>query len=268
MTNEPALSTILRRGRWLIAARLAAGLLLGLLALRLADDVYEAQALLRVHAAPAAEGLAVERPEALTETYAALIVDRSFLEGLAPRLRGVEGERRDVASLRDALDAEVVRDTALIRLRAEGPTARDARDLANDVANGFVISVRQETLQRSAQLQDALRAEIAQITRRIRRPRGEREELAVLLQQRAALVRRQQELVAAAAQQSLGVSVAAPAAAPESPVRPKPALHVAAGLLLGLLTGLGLAWLRARLAGAEEPAPEAERVAAPEVARS
>lgn len=254
--RDPDLRTILSSGRWLIFGSVGLGLLLALLSVRLTDRTYEATAPLVVHPAPGTDGQPLDSPQALAETYAALLVDPGFLIAVSGRVRPLDGHRRSAHELRDAIRAEAVPGAELVLLRAEGPSPQDARDLANDVANAFVISIRQETQQHAAQVHDDLRARLNRIGRLLRK-RDDPD----LVAERVALVQQDARLTLVAAEQSLVVTASRPASASSDPIRPQPLLSVLAGLLLGLVCGVGLAWIRAVLLP-ERAAAARERIAA------
>lgn len=251
--HEPDLRMILFHGRWLILASVGFALLLAIVSIRLTDKTYEATALLAAHPSTRAVELGIEPAARPARTYAEQIVDRGFLDQISRRVRPLHGHRRSSGELRDALSAEVLESSELVRLHAEGPTRGDARDLANDVANAFVIYARQATEQRAAQLHDELRARVNALDRRLRKlPNPD------LKTQRDALADQDSKLTVAAVQQSLSVSVLSPATPAPDPVRPRPLLNLLAGLVLGLVVGLGLAWLRTALQPATARADEHE----------
>lgn len=259
MTEGPSLRDVLARGWLLLGASLAVGLALALVAASRAHDVFEATATLHIHAAPGRSADA----QTAARTDAALLVDRDFLTQIAPRVRPVNGHRLGVDALRDRLSARAFPGTVLVQLKAEGPTADSASGLAGDVATAFVVFERQDALQRSASVQDEFRAQLGLLNKRIadvrRKAAGSStaaEELVALQAQRARLIGQQQQAVAGAAEQTLGVTMPAPPTATTHPVRPDRGLYAAAGLLLGLLAGIGLAWLRALRAVAEDPVAE------------
>src|SRR5207244_10934103 len=61
-------------------------------------------------------------------------------------------------------------------------------------------------------------------------------------------------------QQSQSVKIPAPPTASSSPVRPRPLLNLVAGVLLGLLAGIALSWLRLRLGRGLHSAGEVEEL--------
>ncbi|MDX6510815.1 MAG: hypothetical protein QOE36_319 [Gaiellaceae bacterium] len=259
MTEGPSLRDVLARGWLLLAASLVVGFALALFAASRAHDVYEATATLHIHAAPGRSADA----QTAARTDAALLVDRDFLAQIAPRVRPVEGQRLGVDALRDQLAARAFPGTALVELKAEGPSADAASGLAGDVATAFVVFARQDALQRNASVQDEFRAQLALLTKRIAEVRRKApssstaaEELVALQAQRSRLIGQQQQAVAGAAEQTLGVTMPAPPTATVHPVRPQRGLYAAAGLLLGLLAGIGLGWLRALRTTAREPVGE------------
>lgn len=251
--QEPDLRTTLLHGRWLILGSVGLALVLAVVSIRLTDKTYEATALLSAHPSARAVELGIEPAARPAQTYAKQIVDRGFLDQISRRVRPLRGHRRSSGQLRDALSAEVLGSSELVRLHAEGPTRGDARDLANDVANAFVIYARQATEQRAAGLHDELHARVAALDRRLaKHPNPD------LKAQRETLAAQDAKLTVAAVQQSLSVSVLSPATPAPDPVRPRPLLNLLAGLVLGLVVGLGLAWLRTALKPAPVTADERE----------
>jgi len=258
--QEPDLRTILFHGRWLILASVGFALLLAIVSIRLTDKTYEATALLSAHPSTSAVELGIEPAARPAQTYAEQMVDRGFLDQISRRVRPLNGHRRSSGELRAALSAEVLGSSELVRLHADGPTPGDARDLANDVANAFVIYARQATEQRAAQLHDELHARATALDRRLRKHRDPN-----LVAQRDALTVQDSKLTVAAVQQSLSVNVLSPATPAPDPIRPRPLLNLLAGLVLGLVVGLGLAWLRSALQPAAVRADEHEPLLARQV---
>jgi capsular exopolysaccharide synthesis family protein len=94
-------------------------------------------------------------------------------------------------------------------------------------------------------------ARISAITSQIDRLRSERspsarERLLSLRLARNSLTQQLGAVLGDSVARAPSVSPAGPPTAPANPVSPRPVLNLVAGLLLGLLVGIGLAWLRAR----------------------
>ncbi len=252
--QDERLSTILWRSRYLILGTVLMGILISLLATSCAAEKYEATAIMEVNSVGDAADLftAQQASQALAKTYARVIVDRSFLEEIKPQVAGGE---LSATELQRRLAAEAVEDTALIELRAEDDSPAAARQLAEEVATAFIATARQNSQQRTARLLDQVRTQIESLNDEIRQVRATgsaddpsvAEELSGLRATRAALTAQLASIVANGIDQRTGVSLVAPPTALSDAVRPRPLLNLLAGALIGLLLGIGLAVLRARL---------------------
>ena len=108
--TEQSLTTILWRGRWLIAIALAISIALAVLVTRRADRVYEATATIQVvsgNTSPSGNDAfdAQLASQGLATTYATLLVDRGFLEQI--RASVAEG-RLSAGELVRRLDARAI----------------------------------------------------------------------------------------------------------------------------------------------------------------
>lgn len=266
--HENQLTTILWRGKYLILLSLAVAVALAVVATKMSSKVYEASAVLQVNATPGgtsgADALATQQAsQGLASTYATRIVDRGFLAQIQPR---VESGRLTTGDLQARLSATAVPQTTLVELKATGPTPLAARELAREVGDAFVATVRDEATTRTRNLQTEIDRQIDDLNARIQqlsRGNGETthaEQLTALRGARTALVSQQQGLLANGLQQSALVSLTAPPTGSSAPIKPRPMLNYLAGVLLGLLAGAGLAWLRARLDRGLHDAAEAEEL--------
>ena len=137
--QDERLSTILWRSKYLILGTVLMGILISLLATSCAAEKYEATAIMEVNSVGDAADLftAQQASQALAKTYARVIVDRSFLEEIKPKVAGGE---LSATELQERLTAEAVEDTALIELRAEDDSPAAARQLAEEVATAFIAT--------------------------------------------------------------------------------------------------------------------------------
>jgi len=268
--QDLSLTTILRRGWWIVLLTVAAAVALAVLLTARADRVYQATAVVQVTsvATPGPAGTdplrAQEASRGLATQYATLIDERSFVEQIRPQVAGGELTTRD---LLDRVDATAVEDTGLIRLRVEGPSPEEARSLASDVAEAFVGFIQQTAVARSQQQQQALEQRIAEISTQIEELRAEAagdpetaEQLETLRAAREALATQLATVVAHGIEQGGSVALSAPPTASPAPIRPQPMLNLAAALMLGLIAGTGLAFLRLRLDRGLHSAAEAEQL--------
>ncbi len=199
------------------------------------EKVYESAALLRINAPNGAESSTIEADQGLATTYAEVLGSRSFLERIAPR---VADGQLTADALQENLVSERVEETSLVQVRALGSSPEKARTLARDVAIAFLVSLREDAAARARRQ----RNQIAAFSRRIDPRRGDDD-----VAGRDALARRGAQLVTNAVAQGSSATLVASPSASGIPVRPRPVFNVAAALVLGLLAGVGLAWLRERL---------------------
>jgi len=254
MTETPRIGPILWRGRYLIALSLVVTVALSIVATKLSSKVYEATAILQVSTPNAPPGESTDLAnQGLAKNYATVIVSRSFLQKIRRR---VEGGRLTPASLQSHLSARAVELTALVELTAQGSSPEQAQRLASQVADALLATLQTSATQRAAQQQQQIQRIISDLSAKIdglgggaSSGTGTAEQIASLRAARAALTNQSATLLANGVAQGSSATLTAPPTASSAPVKPRPALNIAAGVLLGLLLGIGLAWLRERLGG-------------------
>jgi receptor protein-tyrosine kinase len=268
---------ILWRGKYLIAAAALAGIVLAIIVTKVSSKVYESTALIQITSA-SAPGKNVdpvteqEAAQGLATTYATVIDSEGFLDRIRSQ---VGGGKLSVHDLQSRIGAKPITSssqntttsTNLIELSVQGSSPQRARRLANEVAHAFIDTVGRDAAQRSATAEQQLRAQIATLDTQIDRLRTASpnsgttaEQLQSLRSARTALTNQLSDVVANGIAQGGSVALPSPPYASSSPIRPRPLLNVIAGVLLGLLVGVGLAWLRARLDRGLRSASEAERL--------
>ncbi len=272
--QEQKIGTILWRGKWLLLATLGVCVALAVAVTELSAKVYRASAIIQVNAPGAVRSSGdtfsdLQANQGLATTYATLITDRSFLEKIRRR---VGNGRYTVQGLERRISASAVKDTALVKVSVEESSPQAAASLASDVAQAFLTVVRQDSSSRNSVQAREIQDQITRISNEIKRlarnnASADAERLESLRLARAALTQQLAALVADAARQGGSVSLTAPPTASSTPVRPRPALNIAAGVMLGLLLGVLVAWLRSRLdRGLRSPEEAEELLAAPVLA--
>lgn len=250
--TEQSLTTVLWRGKWLLALSLAVSVALAVLVTQRADKVYEATATIQAISGNVSSSGndafdAQLASQGLATTYATLLVDRGFLEQIRPR---VAGGTLGSSELSRRLDARAIEDTALVELSVEGASPEEARAVAQDVVDGFLDMIEAESRRRTERFQTRIEEQISVLNDEIAELRREdaaenTEQIDSLRAAKTALTQQLGGLVAGGIAQSANVTLAAPPTASATPVRPRPLLNLAAGILLGLIVGSGLAYLRA-----------------------
>ena len=255
MENLTGTASILWRGKYLIVVALLLGIISAALATRIAAKVYESSGLIQVAAQVPSTGgevLGVQQAsQDLASTYATLVTSRSFLA----RIQGqIEHGRLSVSYLADNVQANTAtqntQSTNLIKLVGHGPSAEEARLLTQQVAEAFVRTISQDTSLRAKQQQQELQGRVDDLTRTINRlssRKGSEEEILALKATRAALTNQLAGTIAEAVGRKGAVTVVAPAIASNVPIKPRPLLNEVLGAALGLLIGVGAAWLRSVL---------------------
>jgi capsular exopolysaccharide synthesis family protein len=264
--QEQRLTTLLWRGKWLIVACLAVGIVLAILATKQATKVYQGTAILNVTPAPTSataqtlQATQIAGTQALAATYATLIVDPSFLGSIASHLPPVRGKRLSPSELQSNLAAKAITNTTLVQLQADAGSPRDAQRLAGAVAGLFVDNVRTTSGEENRSLQAAIETQIADLNTKIAAARasGNRDEVNALVGAQKALTQQQAQLLSNGLLNGFSVRRSGRATASATPIRPRPVLNLIVGALLGFVLGIGLAWLRQRLDRALHSSDEAE----------
>ena len=251
--REQPLGTVVWRGKHLVVLAVASAIAVSVLASELTDPVYEATTLLRVdQSASGNTGSdrynAQQASQNLAGTYAVMLDSRSFLDRISSR---VAGGRYDAAELQQRVTTEALKDTTLVSLRARAASPTAAEALAGSVARETLAALNADSRVELDGQQREILARISAITSQIERLRSDRspsahERLLSLRLARNSLTQQLGAVLGDSVARAPSVSPAGPPTAPADPVSPRPVLNIAAGLLLGLLLGIGLAWLRAR----------------------
>lgn len=263
--QEQKIGTILWRGKWLILASLAVCVALAVFITKTSAKVYAANAVILVNA-PSTQATDTfqnqQASQALAKTYATEITDRNFLARIQDR---VANGRYSVGELKSRISASAVQDTTLVRVTVEESSPAAAASLAADVAQAFLQVVRQDALTLNNNQANEIQNQITQISNEINRLTKSGTDPEKLRSDRlaqAALTDQLAQMRGDAARQGGSVSLTAPPTASSAPIRPRPVLNIAAGVMLGLLIGVLLAWLRGRLDRALRSSDEAEELLA------
>lgn len=217
--------TVRERLRMVLLTVLATALAAGTY-LAIANETYEAEADLLVTPVASDEpvltslGLIRESndPTRDVETAARLVTTRD----VAQRVRGSLGLDRSATSLLEDVDAEPVAQSNIVAVTAQAGSATLARDIANAFATEVVADRREELRRQLDEQIPRLRQQLA-VDGRVAEAAAE--QLAQL------------ESLRSSGDPTLRVETRA--AAPSSPVAPRPVLTMAAGILAGLILGIG-----------------------------
>jgi uncharacterized protein involved in exopolysaccharide biosynthesis len=244
----PGLVASVWRFRWLVAAVALAGAVAGLGFSTVQPVMYEGSSriLLARQSAGQTDGQSVE-PDRYVRNQAAFIMSPPVLERAVRLVKG----QVTVKQLRKRLVADPSKESDLVTVRVQDPTARGAVELANAVGQAYeetaleqakvgvdrTVGQLQETgrvlSRRLAGLEAKLQASPDDATTQVQRD--------AVKEQLAQVLKRVEELQL---DDTPGnpVALREKAELPDSPVQPKPLRLAAVGGLLGLLVAAGLAW--------------------------
>lgn len=238
---------VLKRQRTLIVATVVLVVVAALAVSFAQTPVYEAEAELVIEPVRRAQDVSLEELAFQTnavQTERRVITSRAVADRVAEEL-----DLPDAAAALEGVRTESVTDTRSVRVLAEhvDPSAAAAR--ANAFATAYldhrreqaldeILSAREDLEERAA----ALRAEIASLEE----GGDEVDEVQrnALLAQLSAVVAQAAEIGSGREAVTGGGSILAQAEVPETPVSPRPVRTGALALVLGLLLGVGLAFLR------------------------
>lgn len=269
--QDQRLGVVLWRGRWLIVAAVIVSVIVAVAATKLTSKTYQATALLQVNqsgqvGANASDIFnAQQASQNLAVTYATEIGSSSFLDRIRPQ---VAGGQDSTASLEAVVTASAVTNTGLVAVSAKADSPAKARALAQGVAQAFLTVLSQDGNAQAAAQQRVLEGRIASLSASVAALRrsaasGDPAVTAQLASERQALSTMNQQVgtvLAGGSLQGVQVSLVGPPTAASAPVSPRPVLNLAAGVLLGLLIGCGLAWLQVRLDTGLHSADEAAAI--------
>jgi tyrosine-protein kinase len=263
--QEQKIGTILWRGKWLMVASLVICVALAVLITKTSAKVYSASAVIQVNAPSQQTTDTFQNQQAsqgLAKTYATEITDRNFLAKIRHR---VADGRYSVGELKSKISAGAITDTTLVKITVEEASPGAAASLASGLSQAFLQVVRQDAVARNSDQAREIQDQITKISNQIaglKRGGGHTEQIRSLHLAQAALTDQLGAIVGDSARQAGSVSLSAPPTASSAPIRPRPTLNIAAGVMLGLLLGVLLAWLRGRLDRALRSPGEAEELLA------
>jgi succinoglycan biosynthesis transport protein ExoP len=253
---------ILWRGKWTILASIVVMAVAAILYTLHQTKEYQASGIIQVNLPTGQPGSqdTTAANQGLAANYAQLLTSPGFLNDVRAR---IEGGKLSTDSLQSRLSATALPMTALVELKATGTTPQGAQVLATQVIDGFLSNLQTAAANRTAQEQRTLQQAIdnldAQIVALAAQPStaATTAQIGSLRASRGALIAENANLAAAGVADQTSATVSAPPVASSSPVAPQPFLNLIAGLVLGALLGVGLAYLQSALRSEVQSAEEA-----------
>jgi capsular exopolysaccharide synthesis family protein len=257
------IAPILWRGRFIILASVAVMVLLAFIYTARSAKVYEATAILQVSIPnPTSSSDVTAANQGLAQNYATLLVSPGFLSKIRPE---IDNGRLTTAELESRLSANALMQTALVQLHSNGSSPEAAQKLGHEVADAFLADLQNEANSTTAQQQSQIQRTIVSLSSRIAALQASpnagvpptSDQITSLQASRQALVAQSATLVLNGLAQGTSVTLSAPPAASATPIKPRRTLNLLAGLILGLLLGIGIAWVRHHLRPGLRSADEA-----------
>lgn len=265
-TTSRRIAPILWSGKYIIIVSVVVMVALALLYTAHSAKVYEATAILQVNIPNRqASNETTGANQGLAQNYASLLVSPGFLS----KIRGkVEGGRLSVGELESRLSAGAITQTALVKLHSTGPSPEAATRLGGQVAAAFLASLQSEASSRTEQQEAQVQQAITKLSTRIAELQASSSasspqtaaQISALQASLQALVAQSATLVTNGLVQGSSTTLSAPPSASSTPIKPRRSLNVLGGLVLGLLLGVGLTWLRDLLRPGIRSAQEASAV--------
>jgi uncharacterized protein involved in exopolysaccharide biosynthesis len=246
---------MLWRGKDLIVLALAAMLLVGVVIIFAASKSYESTALLRVdQAATPANGSDAFNAEQASASqalsYATLLNSTSFLQRVSPKID--DGTTYSARKLADHSKAHAIKDTNLIAFTFSAGSRTAASHYAGTVAKAAIAAFEADFVAERSRRQAALQARLTAVAAKIAALKADtspaaQEQAAALTVAQTNLTAEYGQSLSTSSSASPAVAVTGPPSTPGDPVSPRPLLIILIAILLGLLIGVALAWLRDRL---------------------
>jgi capsular polysaccharide biosynthesis protein len=250
--EDHRLATIIWRGKWLVLLSVAAAFAVAFAATLMSNKAYKATTLLRVEqAVPADNGSDAYNAEQASQTqavtYATLLTSPSFLNRIAPRIDA--GFAFSGAGLASHVSAQAIKGTNLVAVNFKAETHASAVHYARVVASESIKAFDRDFTAARSRQQAAVGARVKAVAKQMAQLQtntsvAAQQQLAALRLASDALTTEYGQVLSLSAAGSPVVLVSGPASAPADPVSPRPLFNLVAGLVVGLIIGVGLAWAR------------------------
>jgi polysaccharide biosynthesis transport protein len=251
--------SLLWRWAWLLALATILAALTAFVVARRTTPVYQASALVQIIEAPSTKTVdmgVLQTSERLARTYVETMTTRPVLERVIDNLTLT----MNVTDLRNAITAQPLRDTQLIRVQVEHTDPMLAALIANALVAEFAEQNREEQEMRFAASKLNLENQLAQLEIQMdetratltelgfsSNERAERDRLEASLAQQsqtyASLLQSYEQVRLTEAQTTSTVVLKDPAVAPSSPIRPRTATNTALASVVGLMLAVGVVFL-------------------------
>jgi capsular exopolysaccharide synthesis family protein len=244
--KKQRIGPLLWRERYVILASIVVMVGLAIAYTLTQPKVYQASGILQVNL-PSPAGAASDTTnadQALAQNYATLLVSPGFLSQIRSQ---VDGGRLSADAIASRLSTTALPQSALVQLQATGASPAEAQAIAQQVISGFLTHLQSTTSARTNQLAGRLQQQISQLSTQITQLPAGSEQTTSLRALRSQLISQEASLTATGTAQGTSVLESAVPQASGTPISPKRSLNILAGLVLGLVLGVGLAWARQAL---------------------
>ncbi|MBE0410941.1 MAG: polysaccharide biosynthesis tyrosine autokinase [Anaerolineales bacterium] len=251
--------SLLWRWAWLLGLATVLAALTAFVVASRTTPTYQASALVQIIEAPSTKTVdmsVLQTSERLARTYVETMTTRPVLERVIENL----GLVMNTSSLRDAINAQPLRDTQLIRVQVEHTDPVLAALIANALVTEFAEQNREEQAIRFAASKLNLENQLVQLEVQMDETRAALQELgfsgeeraerdrleASLAQQSqtyASLLQSYEQVRLTEAQTTSTVVLKEPAVAATTPIRPRTATNTALASVVGLMLAVGVVFL-------------------------
>jgi non-specific protein-tyrosine kinase len=240
--SEPGLRdywrTVLDR-RWIVVAAVVLALAGALFAALIQDPIYEAETQMLVEPRSAESVFSQDPMLNVQNLERAIQTEIQVLEG--QRVRNRVQTDLGLAEPPPEVSASAVGSTDVVSVRVRSGDPEVARQLADAYAVAYTSTRQELAREQLLTAGDELQATIDQLEAQI--AAAPSDQRAALVAQQASFRQRVDQLKIEAALATGGASIVKPADLPESPVEPRPARTAMLAGVIGLLLGLGAAFL-------------------------
>jgi len=268
--NLRSVLALLRRRQILIYFVIAAVLAVTAVVTWRMTPVYQATARVEVlaHTTSVSGQPSIENfidPRSALQTQVELIKSELVLESAASTL-GLES----ATPLRNSLSAQLLENTQIVEIRVQNTVPEEAREFANVIANSYLEFRRERAQETSAAASEAIGRQIQQLREKIAEIEASGEAATLgsparierdsLIAQLGGLEGQFRNLPDAEILNRGGGTIVSEAGIPEEPIRPRKAINMGLALMVGLVLGIGAAFLAESLDDRIKGPEEVERL--------
>lgn len=231
--------SVVRRRKWIVVGAVVAAVVGALVMSLVQDRIYEAEAQMLVEPRATSDVFSEDPQLNVQNLERAIQTEIQVLEGQTVRQR-VQADL-GLSSLPPEVNGSAVGSTDVVSVKVRSGDPEAARELADAYVSAYASVRREQAVETLEAAGAELQQAIDQLDEQIAQAADDQR--AVLINQQSTFQQRLDQLQIDAALTTGGASVVKPAEEPTDPVEPQPMRTAALAGVLGLLLGLGAAFL-------------------------